>query len=156
MTEYNTIQCTKRNDYRRRVKQDAKGADGSVTNASDADALDTSVTASMLASMANGGDADISMTNGHSRDFDGEPVAKKMRVGANGNGMNGHGDETDVEDELQEAEDEVDEDDEEDEDEVQEEEDENGVDVGEEDVDRLEDEQRRGLDEDDDSGNDSD
>jgi len=109
----------------------------------------------MLASMANGGDGDISMTNGHSRDFDGEPVAKKMRVGANGNGMNGHGDETDVEDEV-EAEDEVDEDDDEEEDEVQEDEGENGVEVVEEDVDRLEDEQRRGLDEDDESGNDSD
>ena len=108
--------------------------------------------------MANGGDGDMSMTNGHSRDFDGEPVAKKMRVGANGNGVNGHGDETDVEDveDEVEAEDAVDEDDDEDEDEVHEEEDENGDQVVEEDVDRLEHEQRRGLDEDDESGNDSD
>lgn len=146
--EYNTIQCTKRNDYRRRVKEETKGVDGSVTNASDADALDTSVTASMLANMANGGEAsgDVSMTNGHSRDYDGEPVAKKMRTGVNG--ANGHpredGDETDVEDidGEEEVEDEVEE-----EDEVQDEEEENGEEV-EEDGDRLEYEGRRALEED--------
>jgi len=154
--EYNTIQCTKRNDYRRRVKEELKGADGSVTNASDADALDTSVTASMLASMANGGggDADVSTSNEHSRDFDGEPRAKKMRVGANG--TNGYakedGDETDGEDVdgEEEVEDEVEE-----EDEIPDEEEENG-DEGEADIDGLEEEARRGLVEDEESENDSD
>jgi len=151
------MQCTKRNDYRRRIREEAKGVDGSMAAGSEADALDTSVTASMLANMANGGAGDVSMTNGHDRDHDGEPTAKKMRMGAHGASGNGREDADETEEDGNgEAEEDMDDEPEED-DEQDDVEDEAEEQDGEDVEDRLEEDDGRhnGLD-DEESGNDSD
>lgn len=122
---YNRVQCTKRNDYRRRVKEEAKaggeGADGDG---------DVSVTASMLANLAagdgqrgeGGANGDVRMEEGGGRD-DAEPAAKKMR-GVNGLAVREEGDDTMDEDDVDgedDMEDEIEEEDEEPEDEMEDE-----------------------------------
>lgn len=122
---YNRVQCTKRNDYRRRVKEEAKAGEGGEGDG------DVSVTASMLANLAAGDEqagvggaanGDVRMQDGVERS-DEEPAAKKMR-GVNGLAIREEGDETlDEDDENgdEDMEDEMEEDDEEPEDEMEDE-----------------------------------
>lgn len=131
-TEYQEIQCTKRNTYRRRVKDEKRAAEAqATTNGDDADVSTSTplggaptaalgvgaagaaaLTATALAT-ANGGSA----SNAH-LDENGEPAAKKARVDESGDHDMMEDDEgEDEEDEEEEEQEEEEEEEEEDEEE---------------------------------------
>ncbi|KAI4729239.1 histone-fold-containing protein [Aureobasidium sp. EXF-10728] len=132
LKKYNTVQCDKRNSYRRKIREEKAS---SKTGGVDDDGKPTD-------SGAENGDADASMldatevsaVNGHSRDGDEEPPSKKLRREDGEELDEEEGDEEEFHDALEgedQAEDEVDDEDE-DEDGEEEEQVEDGVDEEEE------------------------
>ncbi|KAL1618921.1 hypothetical protein SLS54_007037 [Diplodia seriata] len=140
LNKYQEIQCTKRNTYRRRVKDEKRAAEGGSTAAGAAagnpDHDDNDTSALSLAAAGNnnnnnnptpailaaGGSA-ASANGGHqpALDANGEPVAKKARVDHDVNGGDHDMDEDEGEEEEEEEEEPEDEEEEEEEEEEDEE-----------------------------------
>ncbi|KAH0293139.1 histone-fold-containing protein, partial [Aureobasidium sp. EXF-3399] len=124
LKKYNTVQCDKRNSYRRKIREEKASKTGDDGKATESGAENGDADASMLDA------TEVSAVNGHSRIDGEEPPSKKMRREAGEEDVSEEGDDEEFHDALEGEDDEaVDDSGEEDNDGAAEEEDSEGDEV---------------------------
>ncbi|KAI4850658.1 histone-fold-containing protein [Aureobasidium sp. EXF-8845] len=101
LKKYNTVQCDKRNSYRRKIREEKAGKTGDDGKPTDSGAENGDADASMMDA------TEMSAVNGHSRNDDEEPPSKKMRREAGEEDVSEEADDEEFHDALEGEDDEV-------------------------------------------------